>query len=526
MSNSDPWKTAATAILLTLAVEHLPGRLYSLWEDGVVATLKLLAARIYLATPQGRKQLAEGEEKARSQLENTLLSDLDSPVQTLPAAGLSQEQVLVKLRRMADRDQTLSTTGKVSGGVYVKQEELAFLQEVMKRFVVANQLHPEIFPSARQLESEVVRMVVDLFHGDRNACGSLTTGGTESLLLMVLAYREWGRARGIRRPNIVAPVSVHAAVAKAGAYFDVRIKYVDLDPVTLEVDPKAVEQAITCNTVAIIASAPSFPHGTIDPITVLSDLALRKGVNMHVDCCLGGFLLPFMTDAGFPVSDFDFRVKGVTSISCDPHKYGCTPKGVSVIMYRSTELRRYQFFRKLDWPGGLYTTPTMGGSRSGMLAAAAWSVLVSKGRAGYVAQTKAVLTCVQNILRRLSEVPEIQVLGRPKASVIAFTSNIVNIYTLSETLHKQNGWSMNSLQLPAAVHICITPANCHLGNQFIEDLKEGVARTKAMPNQDKSDSAALYGMIATMPDKASLNFICDAYLETMAMSEVGTGSNH
>lgn len=526
MSNSDAWKTAATAILLTLAVEHLPARLYGLWQDGIVATIKLLATRIYLATPQGRKQLEEGEKKARLQLETALLSELDSPVQSLPAAGLSQEEVLVKLRRMADRDQTLYASGKVSGGVYVKQEELAFLQEVMKRFVLSNQLHPDIFPSTRQLESEVVRMVLDLFHGDRHTCGSLTSGGTESLLLMMLAYREWGRARGIRRPNVVASVSIHAAVAKACFYFGMKVKYVDLDPVTLEANPKAVEKAITCNTVAILASAPSYPHGTIDPITALSDIALRKGINLHVDCCLGGFLLPFMTDAGFPISDFDFRVKGVTSISCDPHKYGCTPKGVSVIMYRSIELRRYQFFRKLDWPGGLYATATLGGSRSGMLAAAAWSVLVSKGRAGYVAQTKAVLSCVQTILRRLSEVPEIQVIGRPRASIVAFTSSSVNIYTLSDTLQKQNGWSLNVLQHPAAVHICITPANCHIGDQFIEDLKEAVTRTKAMPNQEKSDSAALYGMVATMPDKASLNFLCDAYLETMAMSEVETGSNH
>ena len=525
MASSDAWKTAATAILLTLAVEHLPGRLYGLWQDGIVTTLKKLATRLYLATPKGRKQLEEGAEKARAQLEASLLCDLDSPMQTLPEAGLSHEEVLTKLRRMADRDQSLYSTGKVSGGVYVKQEELVFLQEVMKRFILSNQLHPEVFPSARQLESEVIRMVVGLFHGDREACGVLTSGGTESLLMMVLAYREWGRAKGIRRPNIVTPLSTHPAVAKAGAYFGVKIKYVDLDPVTLEANPKAMEQAITCNTVAIIANAPSYPYGAIDSVTALGDIAVRKGVNLHVDCCLGGFLLPFMQEAGYSMPDFDFRVKGVTSISCDPHKYGCTPKGVSVIMYRTGELRRYQFFSKLDWTGGLYCTPAIGGSRSGMLVAAAWSVIVAKGRAGYVAQTKAILACVQSILRRLPEVPEIQVIGRPKASIIAFASSVVNIYTVAETMHKHSGWSLNSLQTPPAVHICITAANCHLADQFIVDLKEAVTITKAMPNQEKSDAAALYGMIATVPDKTAISFVCDLYLETLSKSEVDTGSN-
>lgn len=194
----------------------------------------------------------------------------------------------------------------------------------------------------------------------------------------------------------MVPASAHAAFDKAGAYFDITIVHVPLDR-TMSADVRAMARAITSNTVAIVGSACGYPHGNIDPIEELGRLAQRRGVGLHVDCCLGGFLVPFMDEAGFPLPPFDFRVPGVTSISCDTHKYGFAPKGSSVLLYRHKSLRRFQYFVATDWCGGIYASPSINGSRPGALIAGTWAALMFMGRAGYVKSTRQIVETAKYI---------------------------------------------------------------------------------------------------------------------------------
>ena len=229
-------------------------------------------------------------------------------------------------------------------------------------------MHPEVFPGIRKMESEIVSMVLHLFHAPADGCGSVTSGGTESILMSIKAHRDFAyENKGITEPEMIVPISVHAAFDKGAHYFGVKIIHAPVDPITGMVNLKKVEAAISSNTILVITffisfltpfsikivgSAPGFPHGIIDDLPSLGQIAKKYKIGFHIDCCLGGFLVPFMDKAGFPLPHpCDFRVSGVTSISVDTHKYGFAPKGSSVIMYLNKELRNHQYFVLTDWPG-------------------------------------------------------------------------------------------------------------------------------------------------------------------------------
>src|SRR5690606_27662378 len=134
-------------------------------------------------------------------------------------------------------------------------------------------------------------------------------------------------------------------------------------------------------TILVVGSAPGFPHGIIDPIEGISQMLQKKDpkgrIGLHVDGCLGGFVLPFMKDLEVK---FGFDVPRVTSISADTHKYGFAEKGTSVVMYRNhDEWRKHQIFVTTDFPGGIYATPTMAGSKQGSSLAATWAAMVYMG---------------------------------------------------------------------------------------------------------------------------------------------------
>ena len=258
----------------------------------------------------------------------------------------------------------------------------------------SNPLHPDVWPSGAKFEAEIVAMTVGMLGDGQEAggedasgedaggemVGTVTSGGTESILLAMKTYRDWARARhGIRRPEIVAPVTADAAFDKAAEYFDMPIVKVAVGA-DCRADVVAARKAITRRTAVVVGSAPSFSHGTIDPILDLSELARERGIGFHTDACLGGFVLPWAKKLGYPVPAFDFSLPGVTSISADTHKFGYAAKGTSVVLYRGQELRRFQYFVAADWPGGLYCTPTFAGSRPGALSAAGLGFAAGDGR--------------------------------------------------------------------------------------------------------------------------------------------------
>jgi glutamate/tyrosine decarboxylase-like PLP-dependent enzyme len=256
--------------------------------------------------------------------------------------------------------------------------------------------------------------------------------------------------------------------------------------------------AINRNTIALAGSAPSFPHGVIDPIAELSALAASRGIGLHVDACLGGFVLPFAEKLGYPVPPFDFRLKGVTSMSADTHKYGYAAKGTSVVLYRGETLRRHQYYAVADWPGGLYFSPTLAGSRPGGLSAACWAAMVSTGENGYMEATAAILATAQVIRRWIEHTPGLVVLGDP-LFVIAFGSPTLNIYQVLEYMAGR-GWSLNGLHHPPAIHLCVTQRHTQPGvaQRLMDDLRAAVEHARTHPNAGDG-MAPVYGMAATMP---------------------------
>ena len=254
----------------------------------------------------------------------------------------------------------------------------------------ANPLHADLWPSTVKYEAEIVAMTANMLGGVEGVCGTVTSGGTESILLAMKVYRDRAYDRGIEHPEMIVPSTAHAAFDKAAHYFRIEKVTVPVGP-DGRADVNATEAAITGDTAVIVGSAPCFPNGLIDPIEALAALAQARDLGFHTDGCLGGFVLPWAEKLGYPVPPFDFRVPGVTSMSADTHKYGYAAKGTSVVLYRDADLRHYQYYKTASWAGGLYFSPTFAGSRPGALSAACWAALVTMGERGYLDATRRIL---------------------------------------------------------------------------------------------------------------------------------------
>ena len=455
-----------------------------------------------------KEKIATENQKSRESFRKTFDDMTYEPILTLPDQPLPNILELITAR--AESDSTHRVNNRLSGALYHGGNHLSEIAtQAMRLYIFANPLHPDIFPSIRQMECEIVQMTLNLFNAKEENCGVLTSGGTESLLLSALAYRQWGRSKGITEPEIIMSESVHAAVSKAAHYFGITLKKVKIDHGTGAVSIRDIERQINGNTVAIYASAPGFPHGIFDPVEELGQLALKYRINLHVDACLGGFLTPFVELAGYKVPICDFRAKGVTSISCDLHKFGYTPKGISVLMYASQELRRFQYFSCSDWPGGLYLTTNTSGSRPGVLSAGAWAVMMSIGKQGYIDCAKEIMEAT-NYIKENSKFPDLEIIGTPVLNIVAFTSKTLNPHAIGAALKSIGKWSLNHLQNPDAFHLCVTYANAGEASQFVSDLKKAVDLIRDNPKMN-SDVVALYGMVAQIPDKSiveeiSLNY--------------------
>jgi glutamate/tyrosine decarboxylase-like PLP-dependent enzyme len=313
---------------------------------------------------------------------------------------------------------------------------------------------------------------------------------------------------------MIVPRTAHAAFDKASQYFNIKMKRMPIDK-DFKADVAKTRDAITDNTIVIVGSAPQFPHGVIDPIERLSELARENDIGFHTDACLGGFVLPWAEKLGYAVPLFDFRLPGVTSISVDTHKYGYAAKGSSVILYRNPELRRYQFYTTTDWSGGLYLSPTFAGSRPGALSATAWAAMLAIGEQGYKKIVQKILETGTKIKKGIEEIAELYVLGDPLWD-IAFGSETVDIYRIMDFMGVKK-WSLNGLQMPPAVHICLTHRHTQAGlaEKFLEDLKSAVAWVKANPDKETEGVGRLYGMSANIPIKGVVDAFLKRYLDLL-----------
>ncbi len=420
----------------------------------------------------------------------------------LPKTGLEKSEILNQLEALKTREESRWKDGYVSGAVYHGNELfLEFLNQVYAIHSQANPLHTDVWPSSTKFEAEIVAMTADMLGAaetEDEICGTVNSGGTESILLAMKTYRDQAREeKGIRQPEMIAPSSAHTAFDKAAQYFGIKLIRT---PVGLDfrADVSAVRRTINHNTIAIIGSAPCFPHGVMDPIEELSTIALSHGIGFHTDACLGGFVLPWAEKLGYPIPSFDFRLPGVTSMSADTHKYGFAAKGTSVVLYRGLELRRFQYFTAADWPGGLYFSPTLAGSRPGSLSAVCWAAMLAMGQDGYMEATKSLLETAAIIKAGITNIPELYLLG-DSLWILAFGSNSLNIYQVMDQMI-QSKWSLNPLQKPSAVHIALTLRQTQAGvaEKFIHDLRQAVKYVKMHP-QEESGSAPVYGMAATIP---------------------------
>ncbi|NDG85405.1 MAG: aspartate aminotransferase family protein, partial [Proteobacteria bacterium] len=340
---------------------------------------------------------------------------------SFPKAGRSRQQVLSELEAFRRGDSKWHEGRTFSLVYHESDEHTEFLKKAYSIYFHENGLNPGAFPSIKKYESEVVSMAAHLLGGGEKAAGAMTSGGSESIMMAVKTHRDWAReTKGILAPEIVFGMTAHPAFDKAAHYFGVKPVKVGVDSAQ-RMDLDAVRRAITPNTILIVGSAPQYPHGVMDPIEGLATIAKEKGVGMHVDACVGGFMLPFIKKLGVAVPPFDFSVDGVTSISADLHKYGFTSKGASVVLYRDKDLRRFQFFITKDWPGGLFVSPSVTGTRPAGSIAAAWATLNALGEEGYLRLYRDLLATVQNY-RTGIEALGFEIIGDPVGTILSFTS--------------------------------------------------------------------------------------------------------
>ena len=434
----------------------------------------------------------------------------------LPEKGIKQNKVLQIIKNISSDEEFKWKNGYVSGAVYHGDiKHIEFMNKVYALQSQSNPLHSDLFPSSSKFESEIVSMTAEMLGSnktDDEICGTVTSGGTESILLAMKTYRDKARKiKNITKPEIIVPITAHAAFNKAAEYFGIKIIRTKIDK-NYKADIGEVKKMISSNTIAIIGSAVSFPHGIIDPIEKLSDIAQQHNIGFHVDACLGGYVLPWAKELGYSVPNFDFVLPGVTSISVDTHKFGYTAKGTSVILYRGKDLRKFQFYTITDWPGGLYFSPTFAGSRAGALSAICWAVLISIGKQGYRDSVSKILKSAKEIKQGINRIPELKILGNP-LWVIAFTSNSLNIYQIMEYM-TQRGWNLNALYKPKCIHICVTLRHTKNGvvKRFIDDLQQSIQCVKKNPKEE-TGMAPVYGMTANLPLRGILDDILVEYLD-------------
>ncbi|WP_208028338.1 pyridoxal phosphate-dependent decarboxylase family protein [Rhabdothermincola sediminis] len=441
----------------------------------------------------------------------------------LPPTGVPREEVLRVMREMAAEEQARWAEGYASGCVYNRdQDHIDFLIEAYAINSQSNPLHTDVWPSAVKYESEIVAMTASMLGGGHigggpgspdGVCGTVSSGGSESIQLAMKTYRDYFRAtKGITKPQMVVPETAHAAFDKSAQYFGIEIVHVPVGP-DWRADVDAMADAVTDDTVVIVGSAPPFPHGIVDPIEELSEIARERGIGFHTDACLGGFVLPWAEKLGYDVPPFDFRLPGVTSISADTHKFGYAAKGTSVVLYRSQELRHYQYFTMTDWPGGLYCSPSFAGSRPGGLSAACWAAMVSIGEEGYLEATRRILETASTIKAGIEEMPELRLYGDP-LFVIAFDSTdpALDIYRVNDAMTAR-GWALNPLHRPAALHLCVTQRHTQPGvaERFLGDLRAAIDWVRENPSSE-GGMAPIYGMANTVPERG---LVAEAMLDFM-----------
>ncbi|MEL7121418.1 MAG: aspartate aminotransferase family protein [Bacteroidota bacterium] len=419
----------------------------------------------------------------------------------IPEFGIPAEDLLNELDQRSTKDIKWKDGRVFSLVYYLDEDHLALLNKAYQRFFSENMLNPYAFDSLRTMEKEILSMAINLLNGNEQTVGVMTSGGTESIFQAVYTYREWARKhkKHIQQPEMVVPLSIHPAFEKAAHLLNIKMHKIPAKS-DYTVDVEAMRKAINKNTIFLAASAPVYPHGVMDPIEEVAALAKEFKLPMHVDACIGGYMLPWVEKLAYPVPNWDFRVDGVTSISADLHKFGYAAKGASTLLYSSMNYMKYQFFIATEWPGGIYASSSLLGSRSGGPISAAWVALKSLGQEGYLRIAKELMEGVEYFKRELEAIPEISILGKPTMNIISYMTkgNKPDIFVIADQL-EEKGWLVDRQQFPNSIHLTVMRQHLQAMDLYLSDLKEAIEFAKNNPGAQSKGNAALYGLMARIP---------------------------
>ena len=399
-----------------------------------------------------------------------------------PVHGHTREHILDSLQSRKGDDVPWSE-GRVFAYIYDAGEDAKqILKDAYNLYFMENGLDPTSFPSCMELEKDVIGMAVDLVNGGEDATGTFTSGGTESILLSLKTTRDYYRdiRPDITEPEIVLPTTAHPAFHKACQYFDLKAVLVDVDQDFCAI-PDLMEAAITDNTILLVASAPSYAHGAIDPIREIGEIALRHQLRFHVDACVGGMYLPFASELGYDIPEFDMSVPGVTQLSMDFHKWGYAAKGASCVLYKDRAIRRYQIFSYASWTGYAVINPGVTSSKSGGPIAACWAILNYLGRDGYLKLVDAAQSASRRIVEAVDGIEGLEVMGKGQINMLALRATDFDIFPLADAM-KARGWYIQPqfgyANSSENMHLSVGYHNVHQVDEFIADLTEVAASVR------------------------------------------------
>ena len=428
----------------------------------------------------------------------------------IPAHGREKADIMSQLQAYKTGDLPWHS-GRVMAYVYDPGSEvLDTARDAYMMYLCESGLDFTTFPSVMRLEREVVRMIINLVRGDEEVVGNMTSGGTESILLAMKTARDWARENRpeITEPEMILPRSAHPSFRKACAYFGIKPVIVGFDPETFRADVDAMRAAINRNTLILVASAPGYAQGVIDPVTEIAALAREHGLWCHVDACVGGIHLSFMRKMGYPVPDFDFSIPGVTSMSTDMHKYGYAPKNASVVMYRNKDLRRYQFFACLQTTSYALINPTIMSSKTAGPMAGSWATLNKLGEDGYRNIVERTQKTAAALVAGINAIEGLRVLGKPDMCLFSFASDTVNLFQVAEEMGRR-GWYLqpqfSTAFSPYNLHITVNQSSVGVEDALLADLREAVEQVRNSPDHIDIETvrAQISGLIAADPENAT-----------------------
>ena len=454
-------------------------------------------ALLYIKLPGPKKQLSEAKMKIDAEFKKMF----SKKFKKIEFYDNKQDytKILSKMEQNFSGDNTKIQSGKLTGSVYCLNDQIKYIAgEAAKMFLYSNLLHPDIYSYTRYVESELIKIGIQLFNGKKDACGITTNGGTMSIINAIYSYVNRGRKLGIKNPEIIISITAHCAFEKACEIFGVKCIKIPLDKKTYQINLSLVEKNISKNTICLVGSFPNFPHCISDDIEKLSKLGIKYNIPVHCDCCLGGFLVAFHERAGINDTPlFDFRLPGVTSISADLHKYGLCPKGISLLLFSKHEYRRNLFFIYPHWPGSTYITPSFEGSRTGALIAASFAILTSMGKEFYSNNALEIYNAVKKVKEFIKKNCDlIEVIGNPFICGVSFTGKYIpNFYDMIT----EKGFAVNYLNSPEGIGFIFTSANVKNADNYMKTLKEINDKLKIEQPQKCSEVAKLYGLSYNLP---------------------------